>query len=172
MKNIILVGFMGTGKTAVAKRISTQLNLRYISTDDLIEKKAGSSISDIFDSKGEGYFRKLERAVVEEVSAMQDTVIDTGGGVILNAKNVTDLKRNGIVICLWASAAMILKRTSKYKHRPLLNVNEPLKKIEELLDFRKPFYERADYHINTSEMSIEDVVGQVKEILKNARSYQ
>ena len=168
MKNIVLVGFMGTGKTRIAKKVSESLGMKYISTDNMIEEKEKTSISDIFSEKGEGYFRKLEKEVIKDVSNMENIVIDAGGGVVIDPENVKNLKEKGIVICLWADPEVVLERTKKYTHRPLLNVSDPLEKIKELLEVRKPFYERADYHINTSKMSLEDVLGEVERIIKSA----
>ena len=168
MRNIVLVGFMGTGKTAVAKEISRKLGMKYISTDDLIEKKEKISISDIFSQKGENYFRKTERDVIKDVSKMENVVIDAGGGAVIDPENVRNFKKKGVLICLWAEPEVILKRTESFTHRPLLNINNSLNKIKELLDFRKPFYERADYHIRTSNMSVQDVADHVKKVLKNA----
>ncbi len=167
MRNIVLVGFMGTGKTKVALAVAEKLKLLYISADKLIEKEAGTSISEIFAKKGEAHFRKIEKKVIGDVSNIKNAVIDTGGGVVINPENVENLKKNGILICLWASPEVILKRTEKYFNRPLLKVERPLERIKKLLEIRKPFYERAGHHINTSGMSIEEVVNQVERIVKN-----
>ncbi|UCD54636.1 MAG: shikimate kinase [Candidatus Omnitrophota bacterium] len=161
MRNIVLVGFMGTGKTQVAKALSKKLGMKYVSTDALIEKKEKTTISDIFSRKGEGYFRKTEKDVIKDVSLMQNIVIDAGGGVVIDPENIKHLKKNGIIVCLWASPEVILERTKKYAHRPLLNVADPLKKIKELLAFRKSFYEKADYHIHTSKMTLEEVMDEI-----------
>jgi len=167
MKNIVIVGFMGTGKTTIAKALSEKFNLKYVSTDDLIKKKENASISDIFAKKGEKYFRKVEKDAVKEASSMQGVVIDAGGGVIIDPENAENLKKKGILICLWADPDVILERTKKYTHRPLLNVDDPIAKINELLAFRKPFYERADCHINTSNMSVEEVTKEIEGVIAN-----
>lgn len=167
MKNIVLVGFMGTGKTTIAKALSEKLNLKYVSTDDIIKKKENTSIPDIFAKKGEKYFRKVEKDAVKEASSMQGVVIDAGGGVVIDPENVENLKKKGILICLWADPDIILERTKKYTHRPLLDVDDPITKINELLAFRKPFYERADCHINTSNMSAEEVVKEIEGVISN-----
>ena len=170
MRNIVLVGFMGTGKTRIAKALSEKLGMKYISTDELIEEKEKASISDIFSKKGEGYFRKAEKGVVKDVSLMENVVVDAGGGVVIDAQNVENLKKKGIIVCLWAEPEVILERTKKYSHRPLLNVANPLEKIKELLAARKPFYERADYHIYTSKMTLDEVAGEIERTVENARS--
>jgi len=168
MKNIVLAGFMGTGKTEVAKILSARLNMKYVSTDDLIEKKEGSSIQEIFSGKGESYFRKAEKDVIKDVSLMENAVIDAGGGVIIDPENLKNLKKKGKVVCLRAEPGIILERTKKHAHRPLLNVRDPLGKIKELLESRRPFYERADCRIDTSAMSTERVADEIEGIVKNA----
>jgi len=162
MKNIILVGFMGTGKTQVAKLVSKNTGLEYVSTDDLIEKREKKTINDIFKNQGEECFREIESEVVRFVSTMKNVVVDAGGGVVINPENLKNLKETGIVICLWASPSVIYERTKRHSHRPLLSVKDPLKKITNLLEARKPFYERADYHINTSEMTLSEVAEEVE----------
>lgn len=164
MKNIALVGFMGTGKTAVARRIAKELCMNYRSTDEIIETREKRPIRDIFAEEGEPYFRKIEKEVVKEVSSMDNAVIATGGGVVLDNENMDNLKKNGIVICFTASAEEILKRTKTYANRPLLNVPDPLRKIKEMLKIRAPYYKKADYEIETSGKKLEEVVDEVKKI--------
>ena len=168
MRNIVLVGFMGTGKTEVARMLSRRLGMKYVSTDDLIEEKEKSSISEIFSEKGEGYFRKAEKDAVKTASLTENAVIDAGGGVVIDPENVKNLMKKGTLICLWAEPETILERTEKYSHRPLLKVRRPLGKIKELLAERRPFYERAGYHINTSRIPVEKVADEAERIMKNA----
>jgi shikimate kinase len=92
---------------------------------------------------------------------MDNVVIDAGGGVVINAKNVANLKKKGSLVCLWAEPKDILERTKKYSHRPLLKVENPLDKITELMNKRKPYYERADYHLNTSAMDVDEAISAV-----------
>lgn len=167
MKNIVIAGFMGTGKTVVAKALSKRLNMKYVATDDLIEEREKTPISEIFSKKGENYFREAEKDVVRDVSLMEDVVIDAGGGVVIHPENVGNLKKKGVIVCLWAEPEVILERTKKYSHRPLLDVTDPLRKIKGLLEFRKPFYERADHHIHTSHMPVDKVVDEIEKIVKN-----
>jgi len=168
MRNVVLVGFMGTGKTVVAKSLAKKLSMKYVSTDNLIEEKEKMSIRDIFSKKGEAYFRKTETEVVKRVSSMEGVVVDAGGGVVIDERNIELFKKKGTLVCLWAEADTILKRTKRFAHRPLLEVRNPRVKITELLASRKTFYERADHHIMTSGMSVEDVVKETERIVKNA----
>ncbi len=153
---------MGTGKSVVGKRLAKQLNMEFVSTDDIVEKKENRTIAKIFEESGEPYFRKIEKEAVKEISGLDNAVIAAGGGVVLDEENMSSLRKNGVIICLNAAPQVIYERTKKHKHRPLLNVDNPVQKIKELLDSRSAFYARADYQIDTSDKSImkvtEDVV--------------
>ena len=166
MKNIVLIGFMGTGKTTVGREIARQLGMQFISTDDIIEKKAGMPINDIFSKKGESYFRQLERETIMEISAGSSSVIDTGGGAVINELNLKDLKIEGILFCLNAASEEVLKRVGDEKHRPLLNVSDPLTRIKELFKKREPYYKKADYQINTSGKSVSEVAVEIVKIYR------
>lgn len=164
--NIVLTGFMGTGKSKIGKRLATELRMGYLDTDELIEEREKDSISAIFKKKGEEYFRHLETKVVKEVALLDNFVISTGGGVVLREGNIRALKKNALIICLFASPEVILKRTKGNENRPLLllEVNNQKKRIEELLALRKPFYEKADFSVDTSALDSEGVV--VEEIIE------
>ena len=166
MKNIALVGFMGTGKTAVAQRVAAKLNMRYVDLDDVIEEREGRPIKEIFANEGEAHFRKVEKDVTRDISRDKGIVIATGGGVVLDDENMQNLKENGVVICLTASPAVILQRTAHNKQRPLLNVDDPEAKIKELLASRAPFYHKADYAIDTSPFTLDEVVERVVRVAK------
>ncbi len=168
-KNIVITGFMGTGKTSVGRRVAKELNMRFVGTDGLIEKEAKMPISEIFAQFGEGQFRKLESMVIGEVSARTGAVISTGGGAIINPLNLKALKRNGIVICLTASVNAILSRIGKSNERPLLSLSNKEEIISDLLKEREPSYKKADFIIDTTTKGIKEVVN---EILKIAGSMQ
>ncbi|MFH1092643.1 MAG: shikimate kinase [Candidatus Omnitrophota bacterium] len=161
MKNIALVGFMGTGKSTIAALLAKELQAEYIDLDGKIEEKEGMDIVDIFSQKGELYFRKVEKDIVAKISRDEDKIIACGGGVVLDEENVETIKKNGFMICLEATPEVILKRTKNYKHRPLLNVADPKSKIDELLKKRKPYYAKADYTLDTSGLSTHEVVAQI-----------
>ena len=165
MPNIALVGFMGTGKTTIATALAHRLKMRYVSIDDLVEKREKRTINEIFTVSGEDYFRDIESDVIREVSQMAGVVIDAGGGAVIREENIANLKSAGIVICLSADEETIMARTKKYKHRPLLNVEDPKRKIRDLLAKRAPFYAKADRSIDTGELTIRQVVDEIVKLV-------
>ena len=160
---------MGTGKSVTGKRIAKQLNMKFINTDDMIEEREGRRIKEIFEVSGEPYFRKVEKEAVKEASEMDNVVIAAGGGVVLDEGNIADLKKKGVMVCLNAPADAIYERTKKYKHRPLLNVEDPVSRIKELLGSRAHLYAKADYQVDTSGKSVYEVV---KEIIEGIKGYE
>jgi shikimate kinase len=149
-KNIVLIGFMGVGKSLVAKHLAGKLGRPILSTDELIVESEGKPITKIFQDNGEAYFRELEMKVVEKIAQRQDSIFDCGGGIALNARNMELLKKNGIVFYLSATADEIYKNVKDQNHRPLLNTPDPKHQINELLNKRRPFYEKADYVIDAN----------------------
>ena len=162
-KNIVLIGFMGSGKSMIARKLAERLKVQVIATDDLAEAKEGKSIQEIFKSKGEAYFRGLEQSIIKEVSLRKGIIIDCGGGVVLRKENLPQLKTNGIVFYLQAAPEVIYERIKHETHRPLLKVPDPLGCIKELYQQRLPLYDQADFTIDANDASIE---GPVVEILK------
>ena len=156
-KNIILVGFMGCGKSTIARVISKQLNYPLLDTDAIITKTAGTSIPEIFKLHGEDHFRDLETKCLADISSEQSIrkIISTGGGLPLREKNRQLMKSLGYVVWLQANVDTILKRTKNNGHRPLLNVPDPRAEIQSLLDQRKSIYaDCADLVIQTDDLAI------------------
>lgn len=166
MRNIVLVGFMGTGKTSVARRLAARLQMPMIDTDDIIGEDSGTDIPDIFARYGEAYFRDLESAAVRKAANLESHVISTGGGVVLRESNLDMLKRNGVVFCLTATPEEIWRRVGSETHRPLLQDPNPLGKIEQMLIERRPFYAHADYEIPTTGLSVKAVTHKIVEIFQ------
>ncbi len=171
--SIALIGFMGTGKTAVGKALAERLGKEFIELDALIEQKAGKTIPEIFEQGGEVRFRELEIEVTKETAGRKNAVIACGGGLVLNKINIDRLKRECIIVYLIASPGIILKRTSDDKNeRPLLKAHDKLLHIKELLRFRKPFYERAaDIKIDTSKLDMDSVADEIIDKLKENESF-
>ena len=165
MSNIILIGFMGTGKSVVGKLLAKKLNRDFVELDDIIDAKEKMSIKDIFEKKLEPYFRQVEKEVIKEASQLKNKVISAGGGAIVDEENFKNLKNSGVLICLKASPEVILKRTKDIKTRPLLNVPNPKKRIKELLKKRESSYNKADYSIETDSLSIDEIVSKIIAVL-------
>lgn len=143
-KNIILTGFMGCGKTTVGNILSRKLSYRHVDTDHEIEMEAGCTIKDIFEKKGEEYFRKVETQTIERLrDSLSETVVSTGGGLVLNPVNVQILKEMGLVVYLKVSPAVVWNRLKYDKTRPLLQKPSPREEINRLLDYRHPIYMAA-----------------------------
>ena len=168
MPNIVLVGFMGTGKTSVGQRLSQRLGMTYVDTDDIIEQTTGRRITDIFSQHGESYFRELESDAVHKVSRLDEHVISTGGGIVLRPENLDFLKRNGVVFCLMATSEEIWTRVKNETHRPLLEAPNPVEKIRKLLKDREAYYARADYMIRTDSVPIERVTDKIIKVFRHA----
>jgi len=166
MRSIYLVGFMGTGKTAAGRELAKGLKFEFVDLDDLIARKEKRTINDIFNQSKEPYFRKVEKETLKEISGQENQVISCGGGIVIDPENIAAMKQTGRLICLTARPEIILERTKKYTHRPLLNVASPLGKIKELLEIRKPYYAEAEWTVDTSDLSIEEVTRKILEWLK------
>ena len=169
MGNIYLVGFMGTGKTSVGKELAKKKKWQFVDLDDLIEFQEKRQISDIFAKEGEPNFRNIEKQVLKKVAKENKFVVACGGGIVIDKDNIKIMKDTGILICLTASSDLILKRTSGYKHRPLLNVKEPKKQIDLLLKLRQPYYALVDTCIDTSKSSVKEVTEKILKILKRGK---
>lgn len=164
--NIVLTGFMGAGKSTVGKLLARKMNLNLVDTDEEIEKKTGMSIPEIFEKFGEGKFREIEAEVVKEVSKLSKTIIVTGGGVVLKKENINELRKRGMVVYLHAEPEVVYSRIKEDKSRPLLQSGNPLKRIKELMEFRKPFYKNYDIKVDTSDLSVEEVVDKIIKSVK------
>ena len=159
--NIVLVGFMGTGKSTVGRVIAQKLGFHFIDTDDVIEQTSKAKISDIFAEHGEVYFRDLESQAVKSVALMKNQVVSTGGGVVLRSSNIDLLRTGGPIFCLNATPKAIWDRVRSSRSRPLLRGPDPLKKIETLLDKRAPYYALADHQIETTGVSVDRVANEI-----------
>ncbi len=157
--NIFLVGPMGVGKSTIGRLMAENLKMRFIDCDDEIEKQSGAKIPLIFEYEGEIGFRKREQAIIAELTALQNIILSTGGGVVLAPENRQYLKSRGEIIYLHAAVDELLKRTAHSHNRPLLRTGNRLSKIKELYNERHPLYESiANIIIETGQRSIHQVV--------------
>ena len=170
--SIALIGFMGTGKTVVGKALAEKLGKEFIELDALIERKAGKTIPEIFQQDGEIAFRELEIEAAKEVSQKRNVIIACGGGIVLNKINIDRLKKESLIVYLTASPEVILRRTSSDRNeRPLLEATDKASEVRRLLQFRKPFYERAaGITIDTSKLDIDSVAARIIEKVKENES--
>lgn len=167
MKNIVLVGMMGAGKTTVGEFLSAKLNRELKDIDCVIEQEQKKSIIEIFTDDGEEAFRKLESETIEKFSNMSDLIISTGGGALEKANNLSNLQKNGIIIYLKADIEELFKRVKNETQRPLLKEQDPLEVIKKLIKKRKKFYLMADITIITDNKSPEKITEEIIKAIKN-----
>ncbi|WP_312886563.1 shikimate kinase [Paenibacillus foliorum] len=162
--NVILIGFAGTGKSTVGKALSEQLGWQFIDTDQRIEELQGVSITEMFQTMGEQAFRTVESEVIDRTLKVENQVVSTGGGAVLAERNRARMQESGIVINLTATKEIIITRVSKDQSRPLVqgNVEE---KVTALMESRKHAYDFADLAIDTSELSVTEIVERIAAVL-------
>jgi shikimate kinase len=160
--NIVLAGFMGTGKSVVGSEISRISGRRMVDADEEIERRAGISIPEIFERFGEPYFRNLEAEVIRDLCRSRNLVISVGGGAMVNRQNLKEMRMGGIVFCLNASPEEIKRRVGDGEGRPMLSgYPDKLARIKELLEIRKPYYEKADFQIWTEGRDPDEIAREI-----------
>lgn len=165
-KNIILIGFMGSGKSSIGRELSQVLRYPVIDTDSLIVKRAGKPIRRIFEDEGEDAFRDLESSVLRDLRDQKPTrrIIATGGGVIVRPENRAVLRQLGFVVWLVVSVEEIIMRTEKNKDRPLLNNDDRHGTVSRLLEVRRPFYrETAHQEVETDGLTFPEITTGIVE---------
>jgi len=167
--NIILTGFMGTGKTTIGQALAVRLGWTFLDTDVEIERRAGISIPEIFTRHGEEHFRNLERQLCRELISRQGTVIATGGGMPLDPENRKLLSSAGIVLCLRRSTEEILARIGNNGGRPMLEGKKPAERVDSLLRERDGSYSSFAYQMNATGLSVEESVNRVYEVVQNGK---
>lgn len=167
MKNIVLVGMMGAGKTTVGELLATKLNRELKDIDRVIEQEQKKSIIEIFTNDGEEAFRQLESETIEKFSNMSDLIISTGGGALEKANNLSNLQKNGIIIYLKADIEELFKRVKNETQRPLLKEQDPLEVIKKLIKKREKFYLMANITIITDNKSPEKITEEIIKAIKN-----
>ncbi|ADY56228.1 Shikimate kinase [Syntrophobotulus glycolicus DSM 8271] len=168
VKNIILVGFMATGKTTVGKLLAHRLGWAFLDTDQEIERTTGLSIPEIFKRYGEESFRKEETRLVRQITKMKSTVISTGGGLVLPSDHWKLLEEVGIMVHLWADPDVIIARAGQNEERPLLQ-QDP-EQVRALLDSRMPVYNQAAISIETTGKNPSDIVNEVANMLEKKKN--
>jgi shikimate kinase len=153
--NIVLTGFMGTGKSTVGRLVADNLRMIFVDTDALIESRAGRSIPSIFAEDGEAAFRALEREVCAELSVLRGLVVATGGGMLVDPRNRAVIEPTALIVCLWASPEAIEARLAGNSGRPLAG------SWRELLEQRTPIYRQLPHHIDTTGRTPEHTAQEV-----------
>src|SRR3989475_4363223 len=165
MRNVVLIGFMGTGKSEVGQLLARRLGWTFIDTDRRIEARQRATVAQIFARHGEEYFRTVEASVVAEAAARRDAVIATGGGVVLRPENMMDLRRHGWIVSLTAPVDVLVKRLGEAKSRPLLR-GDVRESVVRLLDQRRPLYRDADLLVDVSDATADRVVEAIVALLR------
>lgn len=168
--NIVLVGFMGTGKTSVGKAVANHLSFRFLDMDDIIVAQTGKPIPRIFEEDGEQHFRNMEYGIAKKLSTQTGIVIATGGGVVLNSDNIRNFSKTGIVICLSATPETIIERVQHDTNRPLLNVGDKMSKITEMLKSRKHLYDAIPHQLDTTNLSENEVLEKIVALYNDFRN--
>jgi len=165
-RNLVLIGFMGTGKTTVGKLCARELDYAFCDSDAEIVQRAGKSIPEIFADEGEEAFRQYERETIADLAAQEGLVIATGGGAVLDSVNAEVLRETGTVVLLTAAPFVVLRRVGDARTRPLLasSDEDPKARIIALLRERRPLYERAaHFRVDTTHFSKNTIVEQIVE---------
>ncbi|CCO08865.1 shikimate kinase [Desulforamulus hydrothermalis] len=165
MKNIVLIGFMGTGKSTVGRALAKRLGYRFIDTDYAIEQITGLTVEQIFRKHGVKRFRGEEVLLARKLAAQENLVIATGGGMVLDPENVKMLRQNGFLVCLAASSETICRRVRNKRTRPLLARGNLHRRVASLLEERKGAYQTADFTVNTDDKSPDEIVNIIYQTL-------
>ena len=165
MPNIYLVGFMGSGKSTLGILLSNTLNFNFIDTDKLIEKRNSMSISNMFKTKGELFFREEEKKILKEIIKLNKTIISTGGGMPCFNNNIETLNKHGKTIYLDYDIETLYLRLKKDNNRPLLNNKSLKKNIQELLNTRREIYNKCNYTILCKNLNQDEILREINSLI-------
>ena len=169
MRKLVLIGYMGAGKSTIGQALSKRMQILFSDTDTLIEEKQGRCIADIFAQDGEDYFRELETNCLKELlEQKEDRIVSTGGGLPLRKENQELLRQIGCTIYLQVAKETVLKRLEGDKNRPLLQVADREAKIADMIQIRHPIYlETADVTIAVDGRKVKEIVEEIENLLLN-----
>jgi len=165
MKNLVLTGFMGTGKSTVGRVLAKKLGYRFIDVDSEIERIEGKSINEIFAACGEDGFRDIESREIERISKLSNSVIATGGGAVLRKENIDNLRKNGMVVLLKADVDTIVQRLSADTSRPLAN-GKNKEELAEKLKSREAYYANNDFAFDIDDLSPLNIADRIIDLYK------
>lgn len=167
MKNIFLIGYMGTGKSTVAAYMAKQYGMEVLEMDEMIVERENMSISDIFAKYGEEYFRDIETKLLVEIQWQENKVVSCGGGVVLRKQNVEEMRKGGRIVLLSAEPATILERVKDDNSRPLLQGNKTVEFISEMMEKRREKYEgAANIIVQTDGKQVADICNEIHDEIK------
>jgi shikimate kinase len=167
MSNLFLIGPMGAGKTTIGRQLARQLGRTFYDSDKVIEERTGATIALIFELENEEGFRKREKAIIDELTQQNNIILATGGGAVLDPDNREHLAARGHVIYLMAPIDFLLQRTARDNNRPLLQTDDPQRKLREIMQIRDPLYrEIADTIVETNSCPVKQVVAKILTIAK------
>ncbi len=167
-KNIVLIGFMATGKSSLGRRLAGRLHYRFVDTDQAIEEITGKTVEQIFRQDGETRFRSEENLLARKLSKQSGLVIATGGGMVLNPENVALLRQNGVLIGLRADPEVIIQRAKGKRRRPLLNRGDLRSNVMKLLREREGAYDLAEFTVDTGKLSLDQAYNEIVQYLKQS----
>lgn len=164
-QHIFIIGFMGVGKSTISKELSQSYQVPETDTDARIVEKEGMPITDIFDQKGEDYFRKVETGILDELKEEAPCIVSCGGGMVMREENVIKMKAQGKILLLTAEPESIFERVKNSKDRPLLNGNMNVEYIAKLMEARRPKYQAtADMVVATDGRTPQEIVEEIMEL--------
>jgi len=166
LQNIIITGFMGTGKTTIGEALAQSMGWTFVDFDALIEAREGITVRQIFETRGESYFRQLESEICIELNAWHNTVIATGGGTLVNPQNLTAVSARNLVVCLDCAPDVLWQRLAESATRPMLDADDRQLKLMALFTARKPAYDRIPQHVDTGVSDKAKIVAEIEMLWK------
>ncbi len=166
-RTIVMVGMMGAGKSSIGRRLAARLGLSFVDADTEIEQAANATISEIFETHGEAYFRDGERRVIQRLLDGTPKVLATGGGAFINAETRAAIREAGVSVWLKADRDLILQRVRRRSNRPLLKTPNPEATVDKLLADRDPIYAEADIHVQSRDVAHEIVIADILSALES-----
>jgi len=168
MKNIFLIGFMGCGKSTIARMLSEKRGVTQAEMDEIIVQEQGMPITEIFEKYGEEHFRDIETDLIRRLQTSDGVVVSCGGGAVLREENRKMMKESGVIVWLTAKPETILERVKNSTNRPILNGHMNVEYIAELMEKRRECYqEAADYQLATDGKSREEICEEILEVVKS-----
>jgi shikimate kinase len=162
VRNIVITGFMGTGKSVIGQNLALKLRYPFVDMDALIEKRQGRTIREIFETDGEAYFRQIEADMCRDLAGRWRSVISTGGGTFVDSANYAVFAIESLIICLDCEPEALWLRLANARNRPMLDGDDRQARLMALLEARQPAYAQIEHHVDTSNRPVFDVVAEIE----------